>query len=176
MTFSYKVDDYDVEIRRIHKRDAKMRFRTGDRIFDEVNPSGTLREYKDSEMAENFKVYILREVKNNKVLGVLRLRFEFEGAMLESIPLVIDQPSIYLSRVGVERSQSRVYLGSILVYFFLYITQKEFRKNPKIKSIFVYLKCRRKDCDFYSRNNFKITHEYEDKWGKSVVMAREFRK
>jgi len=121
MPFRYKPDGYDMEIRRIKKRDVRICFKTGDRAFDEVNPSGTFKEYKDSEVSKNFKVYISRGIKNNKSLGVLRLRYEFEGTMLEDVSVRIDEPSVYLSRIGVEKSQRHTFLGSMLMNFFEHI-------------------------------------------------------
>jgi hypothetical protein len=108
------------------KRDVKICFKTEDRIFDEVNPSGSLKEYKDSEVSESFKIYISRGIKKNKVLGVLRLKFEFKGAMFEDVSVRIDEPSIYLSRIGVEKSQRHTSLGSILMNFLNILSKESF--------------------------------------------------
>jgi hypothetical protein len=38
--------------KRIREEHAARKFKTGDRVFDKVNPSGTLKEYYESEARE----------------------------------------------------------------------------------------------------------------------------
>lgn len=171
MVKPFRNDKYRIEIRRVHNADSSKHFTTGDKVFDQVNPSGTLREYVQSEVTESFTVYLMENTRNGETLGLLRLRFEYQGALAKDVPSFKKNPSAYLSRVGVKNQFRGTRIGSILVNFFLHVIQREFQENPHLQSLIMYLRCRKRQSRFYVKYGFEVAEEYEDpQWGKSVIL------
>lgn len=158
------IDEYDMEIKRIRKENSERSFETGDEVFDEINPSKTLREYYESE-AEGFRVYVLVEAKEGSVAsGILRLRFYLEGAQ-ENIPGLKGSPAIYLSRIGIHKVKREQRLGSMLREFFFYICRSEVGKLKK--PVWVYLKTRDRPemMSFFESMRMRVVSTYSDPSG-----------
>jgi len=168
----YAVDEYDIEIKRIREEHTARKFKTGDRVFDKVNPSGTLKEYYESEAREGFKVYVLIQSKDDEIaVGVIRIKFELEGVS-EEIPILKGKAAIYWSRIGVYETRRGFGLGRVLREYFFHICRSEVVKLEK--PLWIYLKTRDKPkmIRFFKPIGAAIVHRYDDpEWGKSVVMA-----
>jgi|SRR3989338_6076018 len=168
-----KNDEYDIEIRRINENDISRGFQTDDEAFDAVNPSGTLKEFFNSEQI-GFKVYILKRMKDDDVSGIVRLRNEFDEIKDMLARNYAKTPAIYFSRLGVKEKCVR--LGNMLIEFFLHIAYEEFAKSES-DTFYIYLKCQKHKIPLFAKRiPFDTIVSYEDKhWGQCVLMAGQIR-
>lgn len=169
-------DRYNIQIRRICESDSSHPFQTGYDDFDKANPSKTLMEYWQSDNQKDglFTIYLLIEVKNNEIIGLLRLRNEWRGAnpnINDSIPEIDGKPAVYLSRVGLVSKKRNYHLGRILTEYFFYIAKHEM-KNKGLHENCGYWKCPKDKIviGFYESFGAKVIKEYSGDWGPAVVM------
>lgn len=166
-------DRYNIEIRRMRKKDKDIIFKTHHEDFDKCNPSGTLAEYwhSDSQNLGNFDVYLLVDAKSKHTIGVLRIRNEIKGAD-SAIAELNKQPAIYLSRVGLLTSKRNYHLGRILVEYFFFIAKSEIRRHS-LKSVIGYWRCIDDEnmVGYYKSFGGRVVKKYEGDWGPAVIMA-----
>ncbi|HLE74732.1 MAG TPA: hypothetical protein VI864_01630 [Candidatus Bathyarchaeia archaeon] len=166
-------DKYDIAIRRIIKGDINACFQTGDKDFDRVNASGTLKEYwkSDTQASGAFYVFLLMEKHSNTAIGILRIKNEFHGVN-SSVPSIQGQPAIYFSRVGIIVPKQDLHLSRILLEYLCYVTKLEM-KQYGLRAVWVYWRCKNdpKIVKYYSFPGAKIVEEYPGPWGPSLVMA-----
>jgi hypothetical protein len=171
-------DTYNLEIRRINEGDISTSFHSNDRLFDLANPSKTLKEYWESDNqceGGSFCTYLLVESKVKRVIGIIRLRCEMQGAnpnINEKVPEIEGKPSIYLSRLAILPGMRSYHLGRILMEYFFFMAKQEILKYSQKEAV-GYLKCLKNDTiiGYYKSFGASVVKEYTGNWGPAVIMS-----
>jgi len=172
--------------RRINDSDIKFKFKTGNEIFDEFAPDGSLQNYIKQDIAKggHFFTYLLLEVQKSKseLLGLLRFRYSSNNEYLEQLSLckastdikrnikkylsLKEYSIIYLSRIGVSEKFHEMRVSQIISNFFEFIIQR------KRQDIIIYAKIL-EDLTSVVGSKYKIIGRNKDKkWGKYFLVSK----
>ncbi|MHA1492249.1 MAG: hypothetical protein ACTSRI_21680 [Promethearchaeota archaeon] len=140
--------------RRITNSDSKLTFSTGDSVFNDINPDGTLGPYVNADIinrGDYFTYLLLRKNEDlSEIYAVLRYRLSNIEELLSELQVCKDIifdfkelkstygsmkfQILYLSRVGILREKRNRHLSQFIL---------NFSKVREGKSKFLVSSCRR---------------------------------
>jgi len=181
------IDDKMFLFRRLSENYSDLKFKTGNKGFDEINPDGSLNPYLNEDIARGgeYCTYILIEeidTENLIILGLLRFRLtnkEKFFSELESYELekeiktnLINQLNkteyliIYLSRIGVKKEYQDMNIGQIISNFF------EFLVKRKRERLFIYIKVIDEHKDFIAPTYEFLAKNDDKQWGRYYLVSK----
>ena len=172
--------------RRITPSDSKLTFSTGDKVFNDINPDGTLTPYLEGDVISggDYQTFILLREWENKteVCAILRYCFknidELKSELQNSFDLKIkiseieeiykkeNSQIVYLSRVGISEKKQNKHLSQVVLNFFdFYMFELE-------KNIFIYSKVREGNNKFLGPLYRTIASNQHEQWGRYSIVIR----
>ncbi|TFF94575.1 MAG: hypothetical protein EU544_04320 [Promethearchaeota archaeon] len=175
-------------LRRISEKDAQIRFKTGNKAFDEINPDGTLKNYLDQDNLHggNYLTFLLLENEeergNSELLAVLRFKYPSIEEYLKELTLcsvseknlntirekieVSNLKLVYLSRIGVIEKFQEMNISQIMINFFEFLIAKN-RVN-----VLIYIKALKGIKRVIGPSYRLIGKNQDEKWGDYFLASR----
>jgi hypothetical protein len=174
--------------RRISEKDIYLEFITGNKVFDELNPDGTLKKYLEQDIIKGgyYYTYLLLELKenetNHELLSLLRYKYtSIEKYMEELIKCKVPDKDqslikkkisesklkiIYLSRIGVVEFYQEMNVSQIIINFF------EFLITRNKKNVLIYVKILENIKKVIGLSYRIICKNKDEKWGNYFLASR----
>ena len=172
--------------RRIKKSDSKLSFSTGDPVFNDINPDGTLDPFVNADIISGgayFTYILLRKSEELlEVYAVLRYRlsnieeFISELQVCKDIDIELKEIKstygnvkyqiVYLSRVGILRAKRNRHLSQVVLNFFdFYLLEME-------KNILIYSKVREGKGKFLGPSYKRVASNWDKHWKNYIIVVR----
>ena len=176
--------------RRITNSDSILTFSTGDSVFNDINPDGTLGPFVNADIVsggEYFTYILLRKIEDIiDVYAVLRYRLSNIEELLSELKVCKDididleeiesnygtkrYQIVYLSRVGILREKRNRHLSQVILNFFdFYLLEME-------KDILIFSKVREGGNKFLGPSYRRVASNWDDHWKNYMIVVRTLEK